>query len=43
MTEDATPSEIFKERLKKARNLRGYNQEDLAARAEHAGEFDRPF
>lgn len=34
MTEDATPSEIFKERLKKARDLRGYNQEDLAARAE---------
>ncbi|TIL60502.1 MAG: helix-turn-helix transcriptional regulator [Mesorhizobium sp.] len=33
MTEELTPSEIFRERLKKARNLRGYNQEDLAVRA----------
>ncbi|MER8948077.1 helix-turn-helix transcriptional regulator [Mesorhizobium sp. M0809] len=33
MAEDATPSEIFKQRLKKARDLRGYNQEDLAVRA----------
>lgn len=34
MTEDTTPSEIFRERLKKARNLRGWSQEDLGAKAE---------
>jgi len=33
MNEEMTPSEIFRERLKKARNLRGYNQDDLAVRA----------
>lgn len=33
MTRNESPSEIFSERLKKARELRGYNQEDLATRA----------
>lgn len=33
MTEETTPSEIFKERLRAARNLREWNQEDLAAKA----------
>ncbi|SNX74369.1 helix-turn-helix protein [Cereibacter ovatus] len=34
MTDKITPSQIFSERLREARKLRGYNQEDLAARAE---------
>jgi transcriptional regulator with XRE-family HTH domain len=34
MTEEMTPSEIFKERLRKARNLRSWSQEDLATKAQ---------
>ncbi|PDT80861.1 helix-turn-helix transcriptional regulator [Sinorhizobium sp. BJ1] len=33
MAEDRNPSEVFQERLKSARNLRGYNQEELAKKA----------
>lgn len=33
MTQTETPSEIFKKRLKEARNLRGMSQSDLAGRA----------
>ncbi|MEE9926119.1 MAG: helix-turn-helix transcriptional regulator [Brucella anthropi] len=32
MTDQQDPSRIFRERLKKARELRGYSQEDLGAR-----------
>lgn len=34
MTSDLSPSEIFKERLRAARNLREWSQSDLATRAE---------
>lgn len=33
MSEDEAASEIFRQRLKSARELRGYNQEELAKRA----------
>lgn len=33
MMQEANPSEIFKDRLRAARNLRGWNQEDLASKA----------
>lgn len=33
MTEETSPSEIFRARLRKARDLRGWNQVDLAERA----------
>ncbi len=33
MTESNQPSEIFRERLKAARDLRGWSQSDLASRA----------
>jgi len=33
MAEDETATDIFRERLKSARELRGYSQEDLAKRA----------
>jgi len=33
MTEESSPSEIFKERLKAARDLRKWSQNDLAGRA----------
>ncbi len=33
MTDSENPSDIFRERLKSARELRGYSQEQLAARA----------
>lgn len=33
MGENENPSEIFRERLKNARKLRGYSQEELGARA----------
>jgi transcriptional regulator with XRE-family HTH domain len=33
MTENTPPSEIFRDRLRKARDLRGWNQGDLAERA----------
>ncbi|MBY5828651.1 helix-turn-helix domain-containing protein [Rhizobium leguminosarum] len=33
MLEEKNPSEIFQERLKKARSLRGYNQDELAKKA----------
>jgi len=34
MSDETTPSQIFIERLREARKLRGYNQEELAKRAE---------
>ena len=33
MTDETAPSEIFRERLREARKLRGYNQEELAEKA----------
>ena len=33
MSEDEAASEVFRQRLKSARELRGYNQEELAKRA----------
>lgn len=33
MSAEKNPSEIFQERLKRARNLRGYNQDELAKKA----------
>lgn len=33
MSDDRAPSDIFQERLKAARNLRGWSQEELAAKA----------
>ncbi len=33
MSEDASPSDVFRQRLKSARELRGYSQEQLGARA----------
>jgi len=33
MTEDTAPAEIFRERLKKARELRGWNQAELGDKA----------
>lgn len=33
MTDSESPSDIFRERLKSARELRGYSQEQLGARA----------
>jgi transcriptional regulator with XRE-family HTH domain len=33
MSDETTPSEIFRERLREARKLRGYNQEELATKA----------
>lgn len=34
MTDETTPSQVFSERLREARKLRGYSQEELAAKAE---------
>lgn len=34
MTYETTPSQVFSERLREARKLRGYSQEELAAKAE---------
>ncbi len=33
MSEEATPAEIFRERLKKAREIRGWNQSELGDKA----------
>lgn len=33
MTDETAPSEIFRERLREARKLRGYNQDELAEMA----------
>lgn len=33
MSDETAPSEIFRERLREARKLRGYNQEELATKA----------
>lgn len=33
MSDETTPSEIFRERLREARKLRGYNQDELAEMA----------
>lgn len=33
MADETTPSEIFRERLREARKLRGYNQDELATKA----------